>query len=354
MLKVQNLCLRLSNFSLKGIDLEIGEGEFFALIGPTGSGKSLLLEVIMGIIPQGCKEISGRIFLRDREITSLPPERRGIGIVYQDFALFPHLSVLENITFGLRYHPLDDREKEKRLGTLVEALGISHLLRREPSTLSGGEKQRVALARVLILNPEIILLDEPLSAIDPAFQEEIRAILRRLHRTFKVTFLMVSHNFSDVMHLAQRGAVIFGGKIVQQGKIEEIFTRPSSPGVAKFVGIKNIYPARIEGDQAILGSGLTLTLGNNHHCAQHNHLTIRGEEIILNPPLHLGMENILRGHIRYISPNGFHLRIGVEVQGILFEVNTLPSYRDSLCLREGEEVEIGFSSGSIHTFPWNN
>ncbi len=350
MLRIENLTLKLANFSLEEINLTLEEGEFFGLIGPTGSGKSLLLEAIMGIVPSSSREIKGKIWLKDREITSLPPERRGIGIVYQDFALFPHLSVKENITFGLRYYKGNKGNAHQRLKTIVESLGIANLMDRSPETLSGGEKQRVALARALILKPKLILLDEPLSAVDPSFQEEIRGLLKHLHTSLGITFMMVSHNFSEVLHLAEKGAIVSQGRILQQGKIWEIFNRPASPFVAKFVGIKNIYPAEIKRDKALLSDGLVLTLSPNGSSPSHKYISIRGENIYLNPSSSLCLENILLGKIVHISSSGFQLNIKVRVRKTLFHIITLLPGGAPPPYREGEEVTIGFNASSIHSF----
>ncbi len=350
MLKIEDLSLKVGGFSLEGITLKIEKGDFFALIGPTGSGKSLLLETIMGIVPSNCTEKKGKIILENKEITSLPPERRGIGIVYQDSALFPHLSVKENITFGLRYYRGDRKDIQERLKATIESLEIGHLLDRSPETLSGGERQRVALARVLVLNPRIILLDEPLSAIDPNFQEEIRNLLKDIHKNLGITFIMVSHNFSEVLHLAEKGAIISEGKILQQGNIWDIFNHPNSLFVAKFVGIKNIYPAKIEKRKAILSGGIILNLSSNGASSNHNYLTLRGENIFLNPPPSLSLENIFKGRIIHISSSGFHLNIKVEVGRLQFHIITLLSNDTMPPYREGEQITIGFTASSLHTF----
>ncbi|WP_457571649.1 ABC transporter ATP-binding protein [Desulfovulcanus sp.] len=351
MLKVTNFHLNLPNFSLKNINLEIQKGDFFALIGPTGSGKSLLLEAIMGIIPSN-SDNSGKIYLNEQDITHLSPEARGLGIVYQDSALFPHLTARQNITYGLKYNRINKDKAKKQFDFLVKKLGITHILDRYPPTLSGGEKQRVALARVLILNPQAILLDEPLSALDPAFQEEIRELLKSLHQELQITFIMVSHNFTEVLYLADSGAIIHQGRIVQQDKIQHIFHHPNSCFIANFVGIKNVFPARINANKAFI-NGLEIKLGSESDRQKHNYFSIRPEEIILlsrNKARDNTVDNVFTGYITKISCQGFYFNVFIDVYGVKFQA--IWSHKDvaDYSLNVGKQVTIGFSSKAVHTF----
>ena len=249
MIRLKEISLKLATFSLENISLQVDEGEFFALIGPTGSGKTLILESIAGLM----KPTNGRIFIAGRDVTGLDPEHRGVGIVYQDHALFPHLSVRKNITYGLRYLDQGGRAEENKALALGERLGISHLLDRGVANLSGGEKQRVSLARALSVKPRVLLLDEPLSALDPNFRGEIRDMLADLHRETGLTCLMVSHDFSEVRSLAGRVAVIRNGRLEQTGAVEDIFLRPETRFVARFVGVKNLFPATCQDGRIRLG-----------------------------------------------------------------------------------------------------
>ncbi|MBN2254899.1 MAG: ATP-binding cassette domain-containing protein, partial [Deltaproteobacteria bacterium] len=232
MIRVEDVNIRLGEFTLRDINLAIDENEFFVLMGPTGAGKTVLLEAIAGLIPLR----SGTIRVRDKDVTKMPPEKRGVSIVYQDYALFPHLTVRENIEYGLHFHKVDRGEADKRLTRMVEILDLGHLLKRLPLNLSGGENQRVALARALMVNPRVLLLDEPLSALDPGFREEIRNRLKGLHQNSTVTFLMVTHDFADALSLAERATVMNNGVIEQTGSMSDIFQRPNSTFVADFVG----------------------------------------------------------------------------------------------------------------------
>ncbi len=207
---------RLGNFRLN-VDFEMGRG-YCVLLGPTGAGKSVFLEVIAGII----RPDSGEVRLNGVDITSLPPEKRGIGFVPQDYALFPHLNVYKNIAYGLRKVVKD--EKERRVREIAEKLGIAHLLDRKPARLSGGERQRVALARALVIQPKLLLLDEPLSAVDLRTKGVLMDELRFVQREFEVPVLHVTHDLVEAVMLADEVAVMLNGKIVEKGELKKIFS----------------------------------------------------------------------------------------------------------------------------------
>jgi len=226
------LSVRLSDFELEGVRIRLEKGEYLALLGPTGSGKSVLLEAIAGFYP-----CSGKIILNGRDITKLPPERRKVGVVYQDFVLFPRMSVYDNIAYGLRRRREDVR---REVAEVAELMHIEHLLERKPATLSGGEKQRVAIARALVTKPELLLMDEPFSALDPVTREELRGLVRKVVRELDVTVIHATHDLDDVFSLADSVCVLMrNGKkseIVQQGSVEEVFSYPVKE-VAKLCGI---------------------------------------------------------------------------------------------------------------------
>ncbi len=237
MIRVEKLQLTFPGFTLGPVSLHVRQGAFFALMGPTGSGKTLLLESLAGLtIPH-----AGRILLADEDKTKAPPEKRRIGLVYQDHALFPHMNVLRNITYGQKYHRIDQTDGVRYARELMERLGLSHLEARKTANLSGGEKQRIALARALACRPDIVLLDEPLSSLDPQFREDVRANLKELHQETGVTFFMVTHDFVDALTLADRAAVIRKGRIEQCAPTLDIFHRPATTFIADFVGMKNIF-----------------------------------------------------------------------------------------------------------------
>ena len=340
-LKIEGLELELGGFRLAGIDLELDRGDFFALIGPTGAGKSVLLETLVGLV----RPDRGRLFLAGRRLDSLPPERRGIGIVYQDYALFPHLKVRENINYGLRFQ--GGRGKSRFLvDDLVERLGLSQLLERYPESLSGGEQQRVALARALAVEPEVLLLDEPLSALDPNFRQELRTLLKDLHEASGTTFLLVTHDFAEALFLARRAAVMIGGRIEQVGPIEDIFLHPSSPRVAEFVGMKNLFPVSCSGTSARAGE-LEIELGRQ--AGGRAFIAIRPEELVLSPaPIISSMQNSFAGRVVAIRSHGFSSEIDLEAGGLVF--TALITSRSFLTLAPeiGKTLHLSFKATAVH------
>jgi ABC-type sugar transport system ATPase subunit len=236
MINVTGLSAGFRNFALDNINLTVEHGDYFMLVGPTGAGKTLLLECIAGLH----RIKSGRITFDGREVTGLEPEKRNIGMVHQDGVLFPHLAVKENIIFGLKVrHTASERIKQE-LAEAVELVKINHLLERKPGKLSGGEKQKVALARALVIKPGLLLLDEPLSALDPGSREALQVELKHIHQQLGITTIHVTHDFDEAMMLGRHIAVIGEGRIQQIGTPEEIFHHPASEFVARFTMMRNI------------------------------------------------------------------------------------------------------------------
>lgn len=241
-LSIENLTYILKDFKLDNLNFSVNQGEYFVLLGQSGSGKTLMLESIAGFHPT-----SGKIIFEGNNIATLPPEKRDIGFVYQDFALFPNMSVKENIQFAARYKEIEN--KDEFFGDLVEFLGLKPLLERSLDGLSGGEKQRVAIARALFSKPKILLLDEPLSAIDPTFRNSIMQFLKQIHNRYNLTTIHVTHNFREASYLADRIAIVMNGKIHQIGSSKEVLNKPANLSIAKFLGFKNILPVKILGNE---------------------------------------------------------------------------------------------------------
>lgn len=346
MIHLKNINLTLPSFRLTDINLHVHKNEFFSLIGPTGSGKSLLLEAITGLVPVS----SGQILINQSDMTTLAVEKRNIAIVYQDFALFPHLDVRQNICYGVSYHKIPKGTVQKRFDSLVASLGLANIIDRHPKNLSGGEKQRVALARSLILNPSLLLLDEPLSALDPVFHEEAKQLLKKIQDTLEITIIMVSHNFSDVLYLADRGAIIKNGSIMQQGEILSIFEKPNSSFTAAFVGMKNIFPVHIQNSKLLIQeTGIEITLAH-HPDSTDTYMGIRPENISLNRFNTDTFQNRFKGEIKKITSNGVFLNFYLQNRQLQFEAIWPRSYLRDHGLDIGKSVEFGFHPESVHTF----
>jgi ABC-type Fe3+/spermidine/putrescine transport system ATPase subunit len=241
MIRIEGLTIVFESFKIEDLHIQIDDEEFHFLLGPTGSGKTLILESIMGLF----KPKQGKIWIGDREVQNLPPEQREISYVPQDLALFPHLKVRENILFGIRARNHDPKVYEKYIDSLIDVMRIGHLLERYPANLSGGEKKRVALLRALAPKPKLLLLDEPLSGLDPSIKAEIQHLLKILHSSFRPTTLCVTHDFEEAYFLGDEITIFIDGKVEQFGKRDDVFLRPRSRKVAQFLGAKNLYRAKI-------------------------------------------------------------------------------------------------------------
>jgi len=233
--EVENLSYKIDGFKLDNINFKVNQGEYFILLGQSGSGKTLLLESIAGF-----NSVEGKINFEGKDISKLSPEHRDVGFVYQDFALFPNFNVRDNIMFSGKYKTIEN--PEETLHDLAEFLGLVPLLDRSIENLSGGERQRVAIARALYSKPKILLLDEPLSAIDPTFRNSIMKFLKDIHKKYNLTTIHVTHNFREAFYLANRVAIVMNGQIKQIGSCDEVLNNPASMEVAKFLGFKNILP----------------------------------------------------------------------------------------------------------------
>ncbi len=235
MLKIENLLLKKEDFTLGELSFEVKKNSYFVILGKTGSGKTMLLETVAGLK----RNILGKVYLNGIDITTLQPEKRDFGFVYQDFMLFPNMSVGENIKYSSRYKQI--KNQKELFVDLIEFLQIKGLLNRDITHLSGGEKQRVALARAIYSKPKLLLLDEPLSAVDPTFKNSIMKLLKGIIKRYDMTIIHVTHNFKEASFLADKIAVMLDGKILQIGRANDVLNRPTSIEVAKFLGFKNIF-----------------------------------------------------------------------------------------------------------------
>jgi len=224
------------------LSLEVTQGEFIALLGPSGCGKTTTLQMIAGFVaPSG-----GRILLEGQDLTRLRPAQRGLGVVFQSYALFPHMTVAENVAFGLDMQGVRTTEQRQRVGEVLEMVGLSALADRYPRRMSGGQQQRVALARALVIRPRILLLDEPLSNLDAKLREEMQLELRHIQRSLCTTTLLVTHDQSEAMALADRIVIMNKGRVEQIGAPFETYEWPATPFVARFLGRTNLFEARVE------------------------------------------------------------------------------------------------------------
>lgn len=232
MIQVNRFSIRINNFKLTNIQLEISESEIFAILGKTGSGKTMLLESIAGFY----RGDSGAIYIQGTDVVDIEPENRQIGFVYQDFGLFPHMTVYENIQYGLKMHKINKKNSDKTVRDMAQLLGIECILEQYSSTLSGGERQRTALARALVLNPKILLMDEPFSALDPKTRNQMYGLIEKIHSTFHCTILFVTHNFHEAQRMAERIGIMVKGELRTVCKADNLFQRYGDLEIEEFLG----------------------------------------------------------------------------------------------------------------------
>jgi len=340
MIELENLSVNLRTFRLESLSLRIAPGEFFMIVGPSGAGKTILLESIAGLRSLA----GGRVRIRGLDVTPLPPERRNVALVYQEYALFPHMNVERNIRWGLRFAALPD---DAHVHRLIDLLKLKPLLGRSPETLSGGEQQRVALARALAVKPSVLLLDEPLSALDPSFREDLRDYLAEINRG-GMTLVMVSHDFGEVLSLGNRVAVISDGVLQQVGDVRSVFRAPANRSVAEFVGMKNLFPASIRGTDAVTEGGATLLLGKAAASGERL-LGIRPEDVVIGAEHPGDSRNAFQGKVVSIVPRGMAFEVIMRTDGgMRITARVLSSALLSGGVAVGGEYWASFSPDSVH------
>jgi len=348
MIEIKELSVQLGRFFLKDITFDVQDGEYFVLLGPTGAGKTVLLESIAGLKPLR----SGQIKINGRDVTSLNLEKRNIGFAYQDYTLYPHLSVRDNISFGLMWRGKTRREIEDAVARVVELLGLADLLERRPMSLSGGESQKICLARALAITPDLLLLDEPLAAVDPETREATERELKEMHNRLRLTTIHVTHDFEEAIALGDRIAVLNEGRIVQIGTPEQIFHHPNSEFVARFVRTRNIFEGEVqdssEGQSVFYADRAKLAVVTT--LRGRLHASVRPEDILISrEPLHSSTLNSFPGTVTHISDRGSVVYVTVNVPP---EFTCLILHRslEEMGLKEKQKVFIAFKASAINVF----
>lgn len=340
MLKLENINKKFGTFALSGISLEIPDGEYFVLLGRSGSGKTCLLELIAGLNTPD----SGTIRIDGQNMTNHKIQDRPVGLVFQDFAIFPNMTVYGNIAYPLRSRGMKKDEIAVKVKSIAAEMDISTLLGRYPQNLSSGELQRVALARTLVLSPRLLLLDEPMSSVDASLKDDIKKVLRRINRS-GLTVIHVTHDYREAVSLAGRVGVIHGGTIVQEGTPESVFGRPASRFVARYAGIKNFFNVRLrkedDGWKAAGDGNMTFRVDGSGFAGE-GLMLVRSENITISGTEPLpGTDNSFRGVIREIFPSEYGMEITVDA-GMLFVADISAAGFTLLSIRESAEVWISF------------
>jgi putative spermidine/putrescine transport system ATP-binding protein len=328
--------------AVEQLDLELPEGELVALLGPSGCGKTTTLRMVAGFETP----TEGQILLGDRDVTGLPPERRDCGMVFQNYALFPHMTVSENVAFGLQMRGVGKTEVKARVIGILEKVGLKGMERRRPRQLSGGQQQRTALARALVINPAVLLLDEPLANLDAKLREEMRFYIRSLQREFRITTVYVTHDQAEALVLADRIAVMMDGRLQQLGTPEDLYRRPENGSVAAFVGLTNLLPGRVvavRDGEVQFESAVGLLRGRGPgglSAGDSAWLSVRPEDLGLHPPsFRPDSQNQVHGVVRERAFLGNIADYRVEVPGdVLLRVQAAPSLKYA----RGDKVTVSF------------
>ncbi|MFN6961837.1 MAG: ABC transporter ATP-binding protein [Rhodocyclaceae bacterium] len=348
MLEIDKLCAQAGNFRLDGISLSMAAGECHAVLGPSGSGKSTLLNAVLGTLPV----TGGRILLAGEDIGRLPTERRQLGFVPQQLGLFPHLSVLDNLTYSARARRIAETEYRPMLDRLVELTGIGALLSRRIATLSGGERQRVALVRALVARPRLVLLDEPFTALNESLRRELWWLVKELQREHGLAVMIVTHDLAEAHFLADHITVLIDGRQEQSGDKTSVHQRPASVAVARFLGLKNLFPARVLKaggvDCPALGgfidvAGSTLPAGETWLAIRPEHVALRQPD---DPPR--AGETRLAGHFEAVVDLGEAALLHFRTEaGTLLEVRCGSRVLRKYGLRPGLAGTVGLPAGDL-------
>jgi spermidine/putrescine transport system ATP-binding protein len=333
--------------ALLGLTLSIDEGEFVSLLGPSGCGKTTLLRIVAGLL----RPSRGRIYVAGKDVTNLPPERRPLNMVFQHLALFPHLSVGQNVGFGLSLRKMPREQIRRRVSDLLELVGLAEFENRSTHELSGGQQQRVALARALITEPAILLLDEPLGALDSAIRKEMQRELKALQKRLNVTFVFVTHDQAEAMSMSDRVVLMKDGAIVQDAAPFDIYSRPATMFAAGFLGDTNLLEARVlstEEGLAILGLGESETL----HVPLENAPPGTVVAVSLRPE-HIGVGEAsssegLVGTV--VSESFFGSEVVIEVESALGLLKVREAARATTVDRLGREVRLLIDPGEARVF----
>jgi putative spermidine/putrescine transport system ATP-binding protein len=351
-LRIEGVTKAFGNrLALEGFDLEVAGGEFVALLGPSGCGKSTMLNCLAGLLPLS----AGTISLDGKRIDGLPPERRGFGMVFQNYALFPHLSVRRNVAFGLHAAKVAKHEIHDRVDSALRQVRLAEYADQYPSQLSGGQQQRVAMARAIVLEPALILMDEPLSNLDAKLRTELRTELRRLHQELGLTTIYVTHDQSEALSLADRIVILRQGRSVQVGTPEAVYTEPAGAFVAAFMGYRNLLPAQMKqtrgGDATVLLADGQLSLRGRDRTDGHAEAlvaAVRPEDLTLHEAAAApdpGGDNVIPATVAVVEYQGNEVAVSAEAAGGL-----RLQARTTLRVRPGDQITVQVSPSRVLIF----
>jgi len=325
--------------------LSVGKGEFISFLGPSGCGKTTTLQMIAGFLDP----TRGAIRLEGKDLTAIHPAKRGLGIVFQSYALFPHMTAAENVAFGLEMRKVAKAEMAPRITEALRLVRLEHLSDRLPRQLSGGQQQRVALARALVFRPDVLLLDEPLSNLDAKLRQDVRVEIRELQRKLGLTTVMVTHDQEEALIMADRLVVMNEGRIRQIGSQQDLYERPSEKFVADFVGRSTFIDGRMDGPGRFVSAG-GLVVACEATGTGSASLALRPERLALTTPAASAMDNSFPGAVEFISYLGsqvdLHVRLSPK-ERVIVQIQNRPEQPLPVI---GEQVHIGWSKSTGRVF----
>lgn len=332
--------------AVEGVDLEVAEGELVALLGPSGCGKTTTLRMVAGFLPP----TAGQIHIGESDVTRLPPHKRDTGMVFQSYALFPHMTVAQNVSFGLEMRKVPPQEREARIAEALKMVRLDHLVARFPRELSGGQQQRVALARALAINPAVFLLDEPLSNLDAKLRGEVRLEIRSLQQRLGLTTLIVTHDQEEALTMADRLVVMDRGRVQQVGTPEDLYERPANVFVASFVGRCNLFKGRVaSAGRFVTADGVELLCNSAHAAASQGVLALRPERVAIAKAASGGIAARLEGVTYLGAQTEYRLTIGALE--LLAAAPTPLQGHPQFGLRAGDAVQVSWAPEDARILP---
>lgn len=349
MLTLHNIQWNSRQFSLTVPSLQFNDNSHSMIMGPSGSGKTLLLSILAGIV----RPHRGNVYYHDDDITSTPPDMRNFSIIYQEPALFTHFSVFQNIAFGLMMKGHKNALIQKKVHEVMSLCNIEHLKDRDPGTLSGGEKQRVAFARAVVIRPKLMILDEPFTALDPVSKDELIVILQHIKRDYNPMILHVTHDFDETLMLGDYLYVAAKGRFIQHGTVADVYRFPQDIFVAKMVGAKNIFTGNVvvkqDGTYFITANGCELFVGDGYTGTYH-HAVVRAEDIVLSKAMQKSSAtNQFRGTVIDIAEVKGLYKVSIDIGEIVQSIITKRSL-DAMNIRKNKNIVVMFKGSAVHLF----
>jgi putative spermidine/putrescine transport system ATP-binding protein len=339
---------------VKNLNLDIARGEFLTMLGPSGSGKTTSLMMLAGFEPA----TNGEIFLKDKPINNVPPHKRGIGMVFQNYALFPHMTVAENLAFPLEVRNIGKAEREERVKKILDMVQLPQMASRRPGQLSGGQQQRVAVARALVFEPDLVLMDEPLGALDKQLREQMQYEIKHIHERLGVTVVYVTHDQSEALTMSNRIAVFNDGIVQQLSTPAELYERPENSFVAQFIGENNKLRGTVNDVDRNGTSTITLDSGDvvkafavNVKKGERTLLSVRPERVEINPGKS-AVDGLLQGKIAELIYLGDHVRARLEVAGHRDFVVKVPNKANMGHVEEGKVVHVGWKASDCRALDY--